>query len=186
MFENHLISFNGEETWGPGLAIGFVELLVMIGIDRIAAIDFGDGAFLGELAPVGAAFCYAAHGVMAHRAPPMTPVQLALGEIGLGAGIALAIACVVEPSGYLPASLPSAVSVIWLGKLPTAIAGLILFWLLKRAGVGFVAYCNYLIPVFAACLGVVALSEQLTANVLVGIAVSETRQMPRGQAVKSD
>lgn len=178
---------------GLGFGIGFIGLLVVIGVDRIAAIDFGDGAFLGELALVGAAFCYAAHGVMARRAPPMTPVQLALGEIGIGAVIALVIGLAVDPSGYLPATTSSATAAAWLGIFPTAIAGLVLFWLLKRAGVGFVAYCNYLIPVFAAGLGVAALGEKLTVNVLVGlavilcgIAVSETRKMPRGQFIKSD
>lgn len=172
-----------------GFMVGFVGLLVVLGLDQVTGLKFGAGGLAGEFALIGAAVCYAVHGVMVRLAPPMTPVQLATGEFGIGAVIALALAMAVDPAGFLPGSAAAAFAVLALGIFPTALAGLVLFWLLARAGVGFVAYCNYLIPVFAAGLGVLVLGEALAINVLVGlgiilsgIAISETRKMPRGQS----
>jgi drug/metabolite transporter (DMT)-like permease len=59
--------------------------------------------------------------------------------------------------------------VIGLGIVPTAIATLLVYAIVRSAGVSFVAYSNYLVPVYALGLGAVVLGETLTANVGIGL-----------------
>jgi drug/metabolite transporter (DMT)-like permease len=70
-------------------------------------------------------------------------------------------------------------AVAGLGILPTAIATLLMYRLMARIGPSFVAYSNYLVPVYALLLGAAALGEPLNWNIaaalaliLTGIAVS--------------
>ncbi|HLF21816.1 MAG TPA: EamA family transporter, partial [Aestuariivirga sp.] len=70
-------------------------------------------------------------------------------------------------------------SVLGLGILPTAIATLMMYQLMAHIGPSFVAYSNYLVPLYALLLGAAAMGEQLHWNVvaalvlvLAGIAVS--------------
>ena len=67
--------------------------------------------------------------------------------------------------------------------MPTAIATLLVYAIVRSAGVSFVAYSNYLVPVYALGLGAAILGETLTANVgiglvliLAGIAASRMRR----------
>lgn len=181
-----------------GFVVGFCGLIVVIGPvspggSGLSASGFFAGDFPPELALLAATFCYAGHGVMARRAPPISALQIALGEIGIGALIALPLALLMAPDGLSASTTTSVIAAVSLGIFPTAVAGLVLFWLLQRVGVGFVAYCNYLIPLFAAGLGVIAFGEVLGPGVLVGmviilagIAICETRRGPRGQSPSPD
>ncbi|MDP6165308.1 MAG: DMT family transporter [Gammaproteobacteria bacterium] len=73
----------------------------------------------------------------------------------------------------------SLISLVWLGFVPTGIASVIYFVLVKQAGPNFVSNNNYIIPVIAYLTGAIVLEEPVLwsdlfalAVILTGIAIS--------------
>jgi drug/metabolite transporter (DMT)-like permease len=83
---------------------------------------------------------------------------------------------------WLQVSTVSLLSLIWLGLVPTGIASVIYFVLVKQAGPNFVSNNNYIIPVVAYLSGAAVLGEVMLwtdlvalAIILAGIAVSRRK-----------
>ena len=77
--------------------------------------------------------------------------------------------CTIDlPSQKIP-SLNSSVSVIYLGVVPTGIAWLLRFRILKKNGLIFQSQVSYLIPIFGIILGYVFLKELITYKVLISL-----------------
>jgi drug/metabolite transporter (DMT)-like permease len=69
------------------------------------------------------------------------------------------------------ASLRSVVAVALLGVFTTAIATVLYYELIRRAGAGFYAITNYLVPVMATVVGATLGRERLGLNVFVALAL---------------
>ena len=70
---------------------------------------------------------------------------------------------------HLSHRLDSTLSVIYLGTIPTGIAWLIRFKILKNNGLVFQAQVAYLIPIFGIILGYIFLNELITSKVLIAL-----------------
>ncbi len=70
---------------------------------------------------------------------------------------------------HLSHRLDSTLSVIYLGTIPTGIAWLIRFKILKNNGLVFQAQVAYLIPIFGIILGYIFLDELITSKVLIAL-----------------
>jgi len=70
---------------------------------------------------------------------------------------------------HLSHRLDSTLSVIYLGTIPTGIAWLIRFRILKNNGLVFQAQVAYLIPIFGVILGYIFLNELITSKVLIAL-----------------
>ena len=110
----------------------------------------------------------------------MGVVTRAASVLLLSAVAALILAATLAPHGLADATASGLVATVALGLFPTAAGTLILFRLLDRAGAGFVANSNYLIPAWALLAGMLFLGEKLAWNtalgfalILAGIAVGE-------------
>jgi len=87
-------------------------------------------------------------------------------------------------------------SVVILGLGPTALAGIIIIMIIRRAGASFMALGNYFVPAIAVFLGAVLFHERLApqafialAVILVGVAISQSRKRPvieTGDALAAD
>jgi drug/metabolite transporter (DMT)-like permease len=86
-----------------------------------------------------------------------------------GGVMGLIFAGLYAPHGLEHATPLAYLCVIGLGIVPTAIATLLVYVIVRSAGVSFVAYSNYLVPVYALGLGAVVLGESLTINVGIGL-----------------
>ena len=71
---------------------------------------------------------------------------------------------------HLSHRVDSTLSVIYLGVVPTGIAWLLRFRILKNNGLVFQAQVAYLIPIFGVILGYIFLKELITIKVLVAVA----------------
>ena len=67
--------------------------------------------------------------------------------------------------------LDSTLAVIYLGTVPTGIAWLLRFRILKNNGLVFQAQVAYLIPIFGIILGYVFLEEIITPKVILALIV---------------
>jgi len=166
-----------------GFVIGFAGLMIVLGPEKLLHFEGQGMALVGEMAILIACICYAVHGLLARRIPFQGPVEQAAAVCLSGGVMGLIFAVLYAPHGLIAATPLAYFCVIGLGIVPTAIATLLVYAVVRSAGVSFVAYSNYLVPVYALALGAVALGETLTANIgtgllliLAGIAASRMRK----------
>jgi drug/metabolite transporter (DMT)-like permease len=154
-----------------GLGIGFVGVAMLIG-------DQPHGKLLGALAVVGMALCYAIGTLLAGRYLRGTPPLV----------VALA-SCVVSTIAVLPAGVIEAPAGMWHGKtiaailvlgfVGTAIAYLLFFALIQRAGANYATLVTYLVPPIALAYAAIFLGESFgavafgsLALILAGVALA--------------
>src|SRR5438874_7551353 len=165
-----------------GFILGFIGLMIVLGPEKLLHLSAGGMSLGGEIAIIAGCMCYAVHGLFARRIPFRGPLEQATAVCLMGGVMGVIFAVIVAPSGLAGAPSSAYFAVLGLGLLPTAIATLLMYRLVRDAGVTFIAYSNYLVPVYALIFGAVTLGEELTWNVgaglafiLAGIAVSRVR-----------
>jgi len=154
-----------------GFVLGFAGVILLLGPEKLLGFRFAGPMLVGQLSVVGGAVCYAITAVAARRMPASGSLETATASTLLGAVIGTGAAAAISPVQASDIGSAALVSIVVLGVLPTAAAALVYFRLLQIAEAGFVAYCNYLIPVFALIVGAVALDEQIDAQALAGLAL---------------
>lgn len=179
-----LVAFPAEEKPTrermAGLAIGFAGVLLVLGPWR----GLGSEAALGQLACIAAAACYAvaipySRRHLMHRSE--SGVALTAGQL-LCATAQLAV---FAPLVGVPTSeigVDGLAAILMLGIVCTGIAFVIMYMVIRAAGMTTASTVTYLIPIFSTLLGVLLLGEGVHANeplgalvVLLGIAVTQGR-----------
>ena len=151
-----------------GVAIGFMGVVVMIGMP---AISEGDNT-LAQVAIMAAALSYAFAGVYGRRFKKMavSPIVTAAGQVTASTLVLAPIALIVD--GPLDIAGPSSetwMSIIALAVLSTAVAYVIYFKLLESAGATNLLLVTLLVPVSAILLGALYLNEVLGIVHFVGM-----------------
>jgi drug/metabolite transporter (DMT)-like permease len=149
-----------------GLAIGFVGVVVAVGVTHLSLSSADTQA---QLAVLLASLCYAITGIYGRRAfRGMSPVVPAAGQM-------LAGALVVTPIALALAGIPAIPSALALGALLalavvcTVVAYILFYWLLERLGATRTSMVTYLLPPFALLYGALFLREAVTAGALLGL-----------------
>jgi drug/metabolite transporter (DMT)-like permease len=154
-----------------GLGIGFVGVALLVGAQP-------EGKLLGALAVVGMALCYAVGTLLAGRHLRRTPpLVVALASTGVSSLAALPVGVAQAPSGMWHGETIAAILV--LGFVGTAVAYLLFFALIQRAGANYATLVTYLVPPIALGYGAIFLDESFgptafaaLALVLVGVALA--------------
>lgn len=178
--------FSKEEGIGPrrvfGMLLGFVGLFILVG-PGAAATTGHPTEWLGRLACLGAAGCYASGSVITRRAPPMPPIAFATATLLVAAAILIPIAAITE--GW-PDSFPltPTAALIYVALFPTALAAVIRVRVITTAGSLFMSLTSYQVPVWSVILGVSFMGESLPpqlfvalAIILAGIGLSQSRAL---------
>jgi drug/metabolite transporter (DMT)-like permease len=149
-----------------GVALGFVGVLVAVGV---ADLSLTSASTQGQLAVLGAALCYAITGIYGRQAfrglPPLIP---ATGQMLAGAIVITPIALVAHDIPAMPSALALG-AVLALAIFGTALAYIVLYWLLDRLGATRTSMVTYLLPPFALAYGALFLREAITAGGLLGL-----------------
>lgn len=163
-----------------GCLIGLAGLVVLIGPEALLEFQGQGTAFWAELATLFAAICYAANAIIARHRPAFDPITAAAGIMIVGALIMLPLGAAALPEQIANASIQGLAAGIALAMMASALAPVVFLQLITLAGPSFVAFLNYLIPLWTIFIGVVLLGEQprwtsLLALVLIlgGLAMSE-------------
>jgi drug/metabolite transporter (DMT)-like permease len=172
-----------------GFLLGFAGIIVLIGPEALLNLSMSGAELKGELAILAGCICYAVHAVTAKRLGFDHPVKQTAAVCLAAALMGLAFATFNSPSGLSHIPAAAYLAVAGLGVLPTALATLVMYKLMSRIGPSFVAYSNYLVPVYAVMLGAVVLGEQLGWNIvtalaliLAGIAISRAAPSSKNKA----
>jgi drug/metabolite transporter (DMT)-like permease len=139
-----------------GLAIGFIGVAALLGTGSIS----GSLGWAGVACMLLATMCYAVGPLIIQRH------LHGLDSIGpLAASLLVASAALLVPAIFeMPASLPSLAvlaSIAVLGVVCTAVAMLLMFYLVHHAGASRASVITYINPVVATLLGVLVLNEHL-------------------------
>lgn len=165
-----------------GFVLGFCGVIVLIGPEQLLHLEFAGPALKGELAILLACALYAIHAVSAKKLGVEPPLQQSAAVCLAASVIGLAVAWWMAPLPDVSVPLSAWAAVAGLGLIPTALATLMTYRLMDRAGPSFISYANYLVPVWALALGAALLGEPLGWNMLAalglilgGIAVSRMK-----------
>ncbi len=164
-------AFTQDEKATPakllGVALGIGGVALMIGLDLLSG--FG-GHLLSELAVLAATLSYAFAGVFGRRFRGRPPLVVAAGQLTGSAALILPLALLIDRPWVLPTpSLDVWAALVSLALLSTALAYVIFFRILARAGATNLLLVTFLIPASALLLGVAFLGETLTLHQLAGM-----------------
>jgi drug/metabolite transporter (DMT)-like permease len=154
-----------------GFCVGFIGLMIVLGPAKLLSFSSEKQALIGELAILAGCLCYTVHALSARRIPFSGPLEQSTAVCLTGGAMGLIFAAVHAPYGLADVPYSAYLAVIGLGILPTALATLLLYRIMRHAGVAFVAYSNYLVPVYALIFGALTLGETLSWNIAVGLAL---------------
>lgn len=152
-----------------GAIFGVLGVAVIMGVGNLTEFSVSN---LGQLAIIGAALSYAFAGVWGKRFlsayPPMTN---AVGMLTCSALIMLPVVLVFDGVPSVNLSVTVWLALIALAALSTALAYLLYFEILVRAGSANLMLVTVLIPPVAITLGALFLGEQLTVNAMLGFTI---------------
>ncbi len=156
--------FREARVAGPrllGLGIGFVGVAVLVGAQP-------HGKLLAALAVVAMAFCYAIGTLFAGRHLRGTPpLVVALASTSVSTLAAAPAGIVQAPTGMWHGE--TIASILVLGFVGTAIAYLLFFALIQRAGANYATLVTYLVPPIALAYGAIFLDESFGLTALAAL-----------------
>lgn len=151
-----------------GLGSGLIGVVVMIGPGALTGLGLH---VAGEIACLAAAALYATGTVYARRFRGFAPNTFGAGQTGAATLLLMAPVAILDQPWTRPVpSLQTIAALVGLGAFSTALAYLLYFRVLTRAGATNTSLVTFLIPVSAILLGVFALGERLETHQLAGMA----------------
>jgi len=151
-----------------GVVIGIVGVAILIGPASLSGISTHA---LGQVAILGAALSYACAGVYGRRLSGMPPAVAAAGMLTASTVMSVPFAVVLDRPWTLAFNGVTAGAVAGLALASTAVAYLIYFRLLARAGATNLLLVTFLIPVTALVLSVLVLGERPGVSAFAGMAL---------------
>jgi drug/metabolite transporter (DMT)-like permease len=151
-----------------GLLAGFIGVVAMIRPDIHQALDANVAA---EFACLLAAFMYGIAGVYARRFRAIAPLVVSAGQLSASNLILLpAVVLIDRPWALSPPSVNAWLALLALAALSTALAFVIYFRILGRAGATNALLVTFLVPVPAILLDALILGERLAPHHFAGMA----------------
>ena len=165
----HLLTHDDKLSMGRagGLVAGFVGVVVLIGPDLLT--EFGTNV-LAQLACLAAACSYAFGAVYSRGVRGLSPMTVATGQLTMSTVLLLPVVLLFDrPQALLHASNAALWAMVSLALFSSALAYLIYFRVIARAGATNALLVTFLVPVSAILLGLLLLDESLDARQLAGM-----------------
>jgi drug/metabolite transporter (DMT)-like permease len=154
-----------------GVLIGLAGVIAIVGPGVLRGLG---SDVLAQLAVLAAALSYAFAGVFGRRFRRLgiAPMTAATGQVTASTIMLLPVALLIDRPWTLP--MPSAstlAAILGLAALSTALGYILYFRILATAGATNLLLVTFLIPVSAILLGALALSERLSTQHFLGMAL---------------
>jgi drug/metabolite transporter (DMT)-like permease len=150
-----------------GVLLGIAGVAVMIGPGALSGLTTH---VLGQVAILGAAFCYACAGIYGRRFRALPPMVTATGQVTAGAVMVLPLALAFDRPWALPMpGMAAWAAVASAAVFCTALAYALYFRILATAGATNLLLVTLLMPVGAVLLGMSILGEQIHTGEIVGM-----------------
>jgi drug/metabolite transporter (DMT)-like permease len=153
-----------DRRQGAGMVAGLAGVALVVGVESISTL----AQFLGALAMVGAAACYALGGFVVKRHyGRLTSIQASFVSISAASLWTLPAAVATAPTET--PGLGAVAAVVALGVVATALAFVIFYTLIAEVGAGRAALVSYLAPGVALFYGAMFLDEAITPAAIAGL-----------------
>lgn len=171
-----------------GFLIGFGGTVLLVG----PAAGTDAGSLVARLACLAAPCCYAMGAIVTRRAPAGPHLAFGAASLILATVMIVPLALLVEG---VPQAVPATAwaGAAYLGVLATALATVLVVWLIHTAGPSFLSLVNYQVPIWAVLIGMIVLGEALPtqflgalALILTGLAVSQTGGRKAGRIARPE
>ena len=153
-----------DRRQGAGMLLGLVGVALVVGVESVQTF----WQFVGALAMLGAAACYALSSFVVKRSyGHLASMQTSFVSITVATVLTLPFA-----AATVPAEAPGAralLSVLALGAIGTALGFVIFYKLINETGAGRASLVSYLAPGVALFYGALLLDEAITAAALAGL-----------------
>ena len=149
-----------------GITLGFMGIIVLVGTEALT--DLGQDT-VPQLATAAAAACYAINIIIMRNMPQTSILSRSILILSFATLQLIPFAIVIDQPWSLNFNHTNIGAILYLGIFPTAIASLIFFRLLSVREPTFVAYLNYMIPIFGVGWGAAILNEELTVRAFVSL-----------------
>ena len=151
------------------IIIGLIGVLFIFDIQNLIYKSDSSKFIIPKLFIIIAAFGYVISSILAYNMRHMNSVTLTTFVTIFAALISIPFLIYFEFKSISSYSFNSMISLFYLGAFPTALAFLIRFHIIAKAGPIFLSYVAYLIPVFAILWGYIFLNEKINSSTLVGV-----------------
>jgi len=148
------------------ISIGLVGVVFIFGID---SLNLESKNFIPKIAIIVAALGYVLSSILAYNLKKIDSVSITTIVTLFAALLSIPFLIFSELKFQSNFSLSSVVALIYLGIFPTAVAFLIRFYIIAKAGPIFLSYVAYLIPVFAILWGYLFLHETVSSISFIGV-----------------
>ncbi len=164
-----------------GFGFGFAGVALLFSGAGLANIET-EG--FGMVAMFVASIAYALSMIFVRKIRGVSSINIATGFLVMAALVTVPISLVFDPPWAHEITLEAALAVLFLGIMSSGISSILLIFLVKRAGVTFSSYSNYLTPLVAVLLGVTFLGEIMNQNtwwamvlILGGVAIANLMKL---------
>ena len=159
-----------------GVLTGFSGVIIVIGLpDAIMESSISNVTNIAALAPFAvllAAVSYGCAGVFGRRFKNSPPILTAAGQTSASSLMLIPLCILIDTPWNLPfPKTETILAVLGIAAFSTALAYILYFQLLNRAGASNLLLVTFLIPVSAILLGVLFLGETLALRQIGGMAV---------------
>jgi len=166
-----------------GFVVGISGVAFILGPTLINS----SSSLVGSLLVLAAACCYASGTIFTKRLPVYDPMVASTGTLICAGLVSFLIWPNLLDFKLLDVPFISAFSIVLLGILPTALAMLLYFHIINRAGATFLSNINYVIPVVAyfsgaLILGEIVLWHDILALLLIIAGIVLSRRKPTAKA----
>ena len=157
--------FNASKA--VAVVLGFSGVATVLGT---AALNGLSGGMLAPAAALLASASYVSSGTLVRRTPSIPPVRLSTLVLGCGTFAYLPLAWLTQ--GPVPdMSAKAWTAIVFLRLVPTGIAYILRYRLVRQIGLSMFAHVGNLIPLFGVTFGVLLLGEPLTVTLIVAAAL---------------
>ena len=151
-----------------GVFFGWIGVAVLIGIEALSGFGM---KIAGQAAVLGAALLYAFAAIFGRRFKEFDPVVVAAGMLASSTIIMIPLVFMIEQPLALDPTPVTWAALFGLSAVSTALAYIIYFYVLSKAGATNILLVTFLIPVSAIFLGMMVLGEAPGWNAFVGMAL---------------
>jgi len=153
-----------------GIIIGLIGTFLLLGPDDIILFFEGNiNAVFPKFLIILAALGYVISSIIAYNLKKISTLSLTTLTTLFAAIISIPFSLFYEINNFTIPSSNSIIAVIYLGIMPTAIAFLLRFYLINKAGPVFLSYVAYLIPIFSILWGYLFLNELVNIEQIFAI-----------------